>query len=275
MQTEAGNLNVLGALNVNFGSGDDTLNVGSAFVAGTGGGSNTPAGVVKTTGTFGVTGTGGAKTVTVVSALFGGMTWALKGTDSIANTDAETALFTDTNVTGLASINNTVTGNTSFTIQISDTNAALLNNWGSLSITNGTGSDVNNVTDTDFSGSVTINNGAGAAGNNGVGGGSETTFSDDTNNPPLNPNLLTIAGSLTITTTTGNSSTEVQDYNVHGNVTLGAGAGVAGNASIIGLEDSEPSTRPRPAAADPEPLPALRSSAAASTSPAIPSSTPP
>ena len=67
-------------------------------------------------------------------------------------------------------------------------------------------------------------------------GGSENIFSDNRNH-----DLLTIHGNLSISTTTGQSDTEVYDYNVHGTVTLGAGAGVAGqtNPNLIGLEDHQ------------------------------------
>ncbi len=259
LQQEIGTLKVLGALAVNFGAGTDTLLVGlagsPAVPAGPGGHPAAipavPPGTVTAGGSFGVGGTGGSKTITVVGATFGGMNWAL--TDPVvanqppAGTPAETALFTDTNVTGIATINNaSLIGATSFTIQISKNNTTLLNTWGSLSITNGAGSDINNITDTDFTGSVSIINGAGTtATGSGVGqstglyGGSHTTFSDDTNG--YNVDQLTIAGSLTITTATGQSDTEVQDYNVGGNVTLGAGAGITNQtqASIIGLEDSQ------------------------------------
>ena len=67
-------------------------------------------------------------------------------------------------------------------------------------------------------------------------GGSHTTFSVNNNN-----SLLNIHGNLTITTTTGQSDTEVYDYNVGGNVTLGAGAGIASqsSASLVGLENNQ------------------------------------
>ena len=163
------------------------------------------------------------------------MNWALSGTGPGGATLAENALFTDDTVTGLATIKNTLSGDTSFTINTSTNNVATFNTWGGLAITNGKGADLNSITDTDFTGNVSINNGTGDGTQNQF-GGSETIFSDNND-----VNLLAIHGSLSISTTSGQSDTEVYDYNVHGAVTLAAGAGIAGQdfASIIGLEDNQ------------------------------------
>ncbi len=224
LQAQQGTMNVTGALNVNLGSGNDTVMVGSAVIPG----SNVSVG-----GIFGLTGTGGNKIITVVGNVghpgntnnqtFAGLNWTLKGNGT------ESASFTDTNITGSAIVNHTGTGNTNFDIQTSAANPTALNTWGSLAITNGTGSDSQIITDTDFTGNVTINNGAGSGTggviypNEGQDGGSQTWIYGLNNQ-----HLLTIGGNLTVTTTTGQSDTEINNYNVLGAFTVNGGAGIAG-----------------------------------------------
>ncbi len=233
LQAQQGTMNVAGALNVNLGAAAGTLTIGSANSS------------VNVTGTFTLTAKPTNSNAVSISALddtFGALNWRLSGKGT------ETALFTDTSVTGAATINTSAftgaagtTGvgaspTTTFTINTSAANTATFNTWGSLSITNGTGSDINSITDTNFKGNVTIANGAGATGDSSQFGGSDNIMSADHDN-----NLLSIMGNLSITTTTGQSDTEVYDYNVHGNVTLGAGTGTTNqtNANVIGLEDNQ------------------------------------
>lgn len=155
---------------------------------------------------------------------------------TLSGTGTEDTTFTDSNIGGAATVSHTGTGNTTFTITTSSSNATETNNWGSLSITNGTGSDVNTIQDTDFSGSVTINNGAGATGDTSQFGGSHNVFSALNNN-----GLLSITGGLSISTTSGQSDSEVYDYNVQGGVNINAGAGITGQtqANFIGLENNQ------------------------------------
>ena len=168
LQVQQGTLDVLGALNVKLGKGNDTIDIGSANST------------VTDNGTFGLTGTGGNKVITALDDNFGGMNWA----PSPAPPSAETANFTDHHETRTATINNnTLTGNTSFTINTSANNKNALNTWGNLSITNGTGSDINNITDTDFAGNVSIANGAGAKNNTAQPGGKPDHLPSTTTTP--------------------------------------------------------------------------------------------
>ncbi len=234
LQAQQGTMNVNGALNVNLGSGNDTVTVGSAV----------PGSNVSVGGIFGLTGTGGNKSITVVGNVgnpadtnnktFGGLNWTLKGNG------AETASFTDTNITGSAIINHTGTGNTNFDVQTSAANSAALNTWGSLAITNGIGADSQIISDTDFTGSVTINNGPGS----GTGGviypdegqdsGSQTWLFGENDHQ-----MLTIGGNLTINTTTGQSDAEINNYNVLGAFNVNGGAGVAGQqfGSVVAIDN--------------------------------------
>jgi fibronectin-binding autotransporter adhesin len=230
LQAQQGTMNVTGALKVNLGAGADTLALGSANSS------------VTVAGTFTLTAKPSNSKAVFISALedtFGALNWALSGKGT------ETALFTDTNVTGAATINTSAltgavgtsgVGASPTTTVTINTSTATFNTWGSLSITNGTGADINSITDTNFKGNVTITNGAGATGDSSQFGGSETIIS-----AVHDQSLLSILGSLSITTTTGQSDTEVSDYNIRGNVTLGAGTGITNqtNANVIGLEDNQ------------------------------------
>ena len=176
------------------------------------------------TGSFGLTGTGGSKTVTALESTFGSMNWALSGVGPGGATLAETVLFTDDTVAGVATIKNTLNGDTVLHHQHHVLNLLWPSHtWGGLAITNGTGSDINSITDTDFTGSVAINNGKGDNTQNQF-GGSETIFADNNN-----VNLLAIHGSLSISTGhrpighRGPSTTTSTAL-----VTLGAAAGIAG-----------------------------------------------
>jgi hypothetical protein len=224
LQTQQGTLNFAGgggssgSAMFNFSSGTDLVNVGSIANKG----------VVQTAGNFGVGGTGGNITTTATNSTFGGVAFNLAGSS------VPTTTFTDINVTGPATIKQT--GNTSLTINTSSSNANALNSWTSLAITDGTGSDLTSVTDTDFSGDVNIATGAGAIGDTRQFGGSHTVLS-----AANNKGLLTVGGNLSISTTNGQSDSEVYDYNVHGNVNISTGTGVRGqtNANLVGIEDKQ------------------------------------
>jgi hypothetical protein len=196
-----------GAVTFKLGAGNDTLTVG------------TDTGIL-TAGGLSISGTGGGKTITVEDADFTSVTMSLLGFGS------ETTTFTDVNVSGASTVTHSGGGTTSFTIDTSTSNNTnKLNTWGSLTITNGSGNDTTTISDTDFTGGVTIAN---------LGGGSTTTMSASNNT-----GLLDINGNLSITTTGGQSSTDVFDYNVFGNVTINTGPGVSGTQNTVGLEDNQ------------------------------------
>ena len=204
---------------VNLGTGTDSLTFDGASIA-----------AINLIGGLSVSGTGGDKTLalTDVNLLHGAnLNVNLTGNGS------ELSTFTDVNVGGAATISHPGAGNTEVTITSGPPNLNTVFNWGSLSITNGQGSDVNTVDDTNFAGNVTINDGPGEPGNTGTQGGSQTTFADR-----FDRNLATIGGNLSVATASGQSDTEIYDYNVQGNVTVNAGAGVAGQtlASIVGVD---------------------------------------
>jgi hypothetical protein len=182
-------------------------------------------------GNLRVNGTGGNKTLTVLSThLLAGGNLAI----SLAGKGAETATFTDVDVAGAATLTHPGTGNTSFTLNTSN-NPNTPNRWGSLSISNGAGSDTNLLSDTDFAGSVNISNGPGDPANLGAGGGSQTTFT-----AVNHATLLHVSGNLAISTGGGQSDTEVSDYSVHGNVMIDTGPGIKNQtaASVIGIENN-------------------------------------
>jgi hypothetical protein len=235
LQVAQGTLNVIGALTFGLGSGADQVNVGSRT------------GIVDVSGNLGMTGTGGGKTLLVTGATsatqptpatLGGINIKITGTGT------ESATFVDTNVTGAATVAHTGTGNTAFTIDTTLNNPNLLNDWNSLAITNGVGSDINDISDTYFSGGVTINNGAGRSGNTGQFGGSETLFH------AINYQnaLLNILGGLSVSTTSGQSDTEIDDYNVHGSVTVSTGAGISNmaNPNFVGIANHQKNTATGP-----------------------------
>jgi hypothetical protein len=183
---------------VTLGSGTDTVTFG---------------GTLDLPGNITITGTGGDKTISAGGDV-GSLSIILTGKGT------ETSTFTGLNVAGAATIAHTGTGDTTLTVS-NGTNAA--DNWGSLTVTNGSGFDTIAVGDTNFTGNVTINNGAG-------GSFSNISATND-------QNLTTIGGNLTITTTSGMSESELYDYNVHGNVTINTGIGAAGQENYVGLED--------------------------------------
>jgi hypothetical protein len=223
LQTQQGTLNVAGSLNVNFvGDGSNTVNAGSMANSG----------IVQTTGSFGVSGNAFSSpdiTTNAQNDVFGGLNFRMTNGNA-------TTTFTDVNVTGAATINHTGTGNTALTVHVSGSNANLLNHWNSLFVTNGTGQDLNSITDTNFAGNVSISNGNGAPTFTGRFGGSQTVFS-----AARNQGLLTVSGSLSISTGTGQSSTDVYDYNVHGGLNINSGAGIVNQSepNFIGIEDNQ------------------------------------
>ncbi|HZZ82846.1 MAG TPA: hypothetical protein VFE62_30380 [Gemmataceae bacterium] len=215
IQTVQGNAYFTGALTFKLGTGSDNITVGASN------------GTVQTGGAFGLTGTGGNKTITARNDNFGSISYSFTGTVA----GSLTSLYTDVNVTGAATLSHTNTGNTSFTVAVSANNTNALNNWSSLTITNGAGSDINTIQDTDFSGNVSITNGAGVAGQF---GGSHNLLEAN-----HNAGLLAVHGGLSISTTSGQSDTEVNDYNVHGAVTIGAGSGGSGFANFVGIANNQ------------------------------------
>jgi hypothetical protein len=185
------------AVNVTLGSGTDTVSVSVVSL---------PKGLT-------ITGTGGDKTINA-----GGNVGSL--TITLSGNGKESSSFTGLNVAGNATITHPGTGDTILTIS-NGTNAAL--DWGSLTVSNGSGFDTNAIGDVNFSGSVTIKNGA---------GGSFTNVSASNDQ-----NLTTIGGNLTISTTSGVSESEFYDYNIHGNVAISTGPGVSGEKNYVGLEN--------------------------------------
>jgi len=206
------------AVAVNLGGGNDTLTFDGTAAA------------IDLAGSLTISGTGGSKTLTVLNTHVlggGGLNMSLAGNGT------ETVTFTDVDVAGAAVISHPGTGATSFTLNTSNT----LNRWGGLSITDGVGADINLISDTDFAGNVTINNGPGDPTITGAGGGSLTTFS-----AVNNATLLHISGNLVITSAGGQSDSELNDYNVHGSVTINTGAGITNQsvASFVGMENNAP-----------------------------------
>jgi hypothetical protein len=151
---------------------------------------------------------------------------------TISGQGDESVTFSDTSVHGAVGISHLNTGNTTVTVNtVNDTQ----NNWGGLTITNGVGSDSTQISDTNFAGNVVINNGPGNPNSTAFGSGSDNDFFESNAGQ-----LLTIGGSLSITTATGESNNEIQDYNVNHAVTVNTGAGVAGQSSsnIVDIENS-------------------------------------
>jgi hypothetical protein len=223
MQTLPGTLDVTGALSFKMGNAPDSINVGKPD-------SNTNVALVLNLGSLSITGTGGNKTYSVQNATIGSISMSLTGTGSAIST------YTDVNVTNTASFTTAGNYGTSFNIVTSTANANSLNNWGSLTITNGIGADSNNIQDTDFAGNVAISNGTGAPANKFQFGGSETLLLAKHYGA-----LLSIHGNLSISTTSGQSDSEVNDYNVHGSVSITTGLGIAGmsNANFVGIENNK------------------------------------
>lgn len=196
---------------VKLGTGNDTV----TFDGTTGGGP------INLTGGLSVAGTGGDK---ILSFDRVNLLHNAGASLNLTGNGAEDATFTDVNVAGAVNVNHPGVGNTVFTIKVSGfpgPNAAV--HWGGLTIMNGQGSDQNSITDVNFSHSVTIANGPGEAGNTGPAGGCLTIISAHNDQ-----NLLTIGGSVNVSTVSGESDTELYDYNVHGNVSIDSGDGIAG-----------------------------------------------
>jgi hypothetical protein len=222
LQPVIGTLDVAGAVSFKMGNAPDQIFVGSPN-------NNANASLVLNFGSLSFSGTGGNKKYSVQNTNLGSLNMLLTGTGS------ETSTYTDVNVTNTATIKTSGNYNTSFSIVTSNLNSKAMNNWGSLAITNGFGADTNSIQDTDFSGNVTIANGPGQSLNKGQFGGSETLlFANNYKG------LLTIAGNLSISTTGGQSDTEVNDYNVHGSAAITTGIGITGqnNANFVGIENN-------------------------------------
>jgi hypothetical protein len=122
--------------------------------------------------------------------------------------------LTDVNVVGSATFNHTAGGSSFLVI---NTSTATDNSWKTLTITNGTGNDLQQINDTNFSGAVSINNGASTL----VGGSSQTRM-----RAVNSTTLLKVGGNLTITFTSGDFTAPfIDDYNINGNLTTNSGNG--------------------------------------------------
>jgi hypothetical protein len=205
------------AVVVRLGAGDDLLTLdGNA------------SGAIQLTGALSISGSGGNKTITLLNThLLAGAGLNL----SLAGNGIETATFTDVDVSGTASVSHAGSGDTALTIATSN-NPNTLNRWGSLSISNGVGADMNLISDTDFAGGVSIRNGPGNPANLGPGGGSQTRLF-----AANHTTLLRIGGGLMIGTASGQSDSEVDDYDVGAGVTINTGPGMANQTSgnVVGL----------------------------------------
>jgi hypothetical protein len=207
---------------VNLGAGNDSLTI-----------DGTASGAITLPAGLSISGTSGNKTITVLNTrvLTGNLSVSLTGNGT------ETSTFTDVSVGGAASISHPGIGSTSLTINASG-NIKALNRWGSLSIKDGIGADTNTISDTNFAGNVTINNGSGdnnPASDTSTHAGSFTRISAG-----VEQALGTIGGSLVVSTLTGQSDTQLNDYNVVGSVTIGTGAGIKNQAtgSLVGIENA-------------------------------------
>ena len=210
---------------INSGNGVDTI-----LVDGTGAN-----GVVNLSGGLTITGNGGNKNITLKSVnIQSHSTTALYL--YLPGNGTETTTFTDVNVTGGTNIYHPNSGDTSVTFNTSGNNAIATNAFDTLTVTNGVGSDTNMIKDTDFAGNVSINNGYGASSDVGQYGGSENIFSAGNNK-----GLLNALGNVTISTTSGQSDTEVYDYDVRGTLGITTGAGVANmsNSNYVGIENHQ------------------------------------
>ncbi len=216
-------LNPIDKIILNLAGGTDNITLNGT-------GNNGGNGPIKLGAGLTITGAGGNKTISLNQVYLIGTDANLTMTLNGSGTDIST--FTDTNVGGAAKITHG-SGNTQFTINTSAKNLQEVNTWNSLAITNGAGSDMNAIQDTDFAGSVTISNGAGN-GSNSQFGGSQTIFSAGNNK-----GLLTVAGGLSIATTSGNTDTEVDDYNVGGTLSINAGSGVSGLSDFVGVSNKQ------------------------------------
>jgi len=209
---------------VKLGNGTDSLTFDGTTATGNG--------PINLSGGLTISGTGGDKTLALTTVNL------LDDADlniALTGSGTETSTFTGVNVAGAASISHPGAGDTSVTIAApapAGPNAVF--NWGSLTINNGKGFDSNAVGDTNFAGNVTINNGPGSPGDTSLQGGSLTNIS-----AANDQNLANIGGNLMVTTASGESATELYDYNVHGNVNINTGTGIAGqqNPNFVGLEN--------------------------------------
>jgi hypothetical protein len=206
------------AIVVNLGSGDDSL----TFDGSADGNLYLPGGLT-------INGSGGNKTINAQNLYLLNKS-ALKIT--LNGSGTATTTFTDSNVAGAATISHTGSGNTSFTLNTTSNNATGINNWGSLTITNGAGADNNLIQDTLFAGSINITNGSGSPGDTSQFAGSKNLFAANNST-----GLLTVRGGLSVATTSGQSDTEINDYNVNGTATITTGSGINGQTvgNFVGI----------------------------------------
>jgi hypothetical protein len=177
-------------------------------------------GAITLAGNLDITGTGGNKTITATGVQLEGTS---NLTVSLTGNGDEVSAFNNVVVPGAASFSHPGVGNTSLAL---NTSVAPIANeqWGSLTINNGQGSDAAAIDCIDFAGNVTINNGPGAAGVTGGFGGS-LDFLGDVVNHTTGP--ATIGGNLVITTASGEAAAELYRYNVTGNANISTGPGIA------------------------------------------------
>jgi hypothetical protein len=217
------------ALTINLGSSPDLLTIGDSTFATR----------LKLPGALIINGTGGAKMINIdnVDLLNAApLTVSLSGGNSQNFSDSAIA-FTNVNVGGAAMIAHPGLGVDNVTItnnQAAGPNAVF--KWGSLSITNSANNGTSNnttINDTNFAGNVTISNGAASGANGNTG---STTIIQAANDQAL----ATILGNLSVTSTAGPAHTELNDYNVGGNVTFSAAGSAQGavNGNFFGLEDN-------------------------------------
>jgi hypothetical protein len=213
---------------ISLGTGTDTLTLNGTTTSG----GNGP---INLSGGLSISGSGGDKTLSLTDVnLLGNANLNI----ALTGTGTETSIFVGVNVGASASISHPGVGDTSVTISAPlPAGPNNVDNWGSLSINNGIGNDNNAIGDTNFAGNLIIHNGPGKAGD--TTGGSITNISA-TNDQ----NLANIGGNVVVTTASGQSETELYDYNVHGNVTINTGKGIAGqaNQNYVGLENIQTST---------------------------------
>ena len=131
-------------------------------------------------------------------------------------------ILSDVNVGGAATFNHAAGGDSRLFIQ----GFVGVNSFKSLSVANGIGNDTVRISDTNFSGSVAISNGQGGL----LGGDTSVSLLAGGS-----ANLLSIGGSLAVSTSSGHATFAVSDYNVSGNVSMTQLGGTASN--FVGIED--------------------------------------
>ena len=198
------------SLNVNLSGGDDSLSFGVVTAAPMTFAGN--ASINMGTGNNFV-GTAGGKFLSI----FGNL--SISNGAGACQTD-----LTDVNVGGAATLNHLAGGGSNLRI---DTSGATPNSFRSLSVVNGVGDDDVRIVDTNFSSSVSIANGVDT-----LTGGDDVFISEQAAGA-----LLTIGGNLSIASSTiGQATIRVNDYNINGNLSINTGNG--GHNNFVGFYDS-------------------------------------